>query len=141
MSLLETHTTQELIISGHVVRAIEESRWILDLRDDWDGEGASAYSRDTWQRATDFLKRCAARGWARFGLEIPAPEIGPGPDGSIDLHWNDPRERFVLLINIRRDGDPDGPAGFYGRNDSGTELKGKLNPDAPSAGLLEWLCR
>ena len=35
--------------------AIEESRQILELRDNWDGEGGESYLESTWQRAVDFL--------------------------------------------------------------------------------------
>src|SRR6266516_1433751 len=35
--------------------AIEQSRRLLSLKDDWDGEGALGYNKVTWVRATDFL--------------------------------------------------------------------------------------
>ncbi|PYS66502.1 MAG: hypothetical protein DMF74_00890, partial [Acidobacteria bacterium] len=46
-------------ISSHLSEAIESSRSILDLPDNWDEEGSSAYAEDAWKRATSFVEECA----------------------------------------------------------------------------------
>lgn len=88
-----------------------------------------------------FLERYACRARNLHGIRIDAPVIGPGPDGSIDLHWNRQTAHFVLLLNIRRAGDPSGPAGFFGRDNTGTEIEGSFDPNVFNLGLLEWLIR
>jgi hypothetical protein len=36
---------------------IQSSKWILDLKDDWDNEGSEGYSVETWERAIELLWR------------------------------------------------------------------------------------
>lgn len=116
---------------------IEDSRWILALDDNWDEEGAGTYDVRTWEEATSLLRTYALAARSRHKT-IPVPVIGPGPDGSIDLHWTS--GKFVLLLNVRKAGDPAGPAGFYGRNDElGIEIKGTFNPKKLNWGVLDWL--
>lgn len=128
-------------VSRPISEALKQSRAILDLQDNWDDEGGRRYEPETLSRTASFLERYAVRAWTRFGIAIDAPEIGPGPDGSIDLHWNSQKDRFVLLVNIRPAGDPSGPAGFYGRDNQGTTIKGSFDPERVNSGLLEWLMK
>lgn len=132
----ETSSTDRL---AYIHAAINKSRWILDLKENWDEEGAEPYAEETWKRATDLLITYAERALSNYGMEISAPAISPGPDGSIDLHWNARDHGFDLLLNVRKKGDPAGAAGFYGCNDSGTEIKGTFDPDTFNKGLLDWL--
>ena len=78
--------------------AIQESRSLLDLPDDWDDEGSPGYAEATWMRAVDFLLHNAERLWQDQGVTVSAPEILPGPNGSIDLHWR--VNNHELLLNI-----------------------------------------
>ena len=120
---------------GHVRDAIERSRTILDLEDDWDDEGAQAYSEEVWERAVEFVRTSATRVRDRFGRVIDAPAILPGPDGSIDLHWNYPS--YELLINIPA--DPVQMAGFYGDDRGQVTIKGTFPRTAPNEGVFLWL--
>ncbi|HSH80759.1 MAG TPA: hypothetical protein VLA19_19700 [Herpetosiphonaceae bacterium] len=117
-----------------VLQAIEESRWILDLADDWDGEGSPAYALDTWRRATEFLLNSILRQWEYFGVSISPPNIDPGPNGSVDLHWKTPTHE--LLINIPADSSE--PAGYYGDSRAGRVTKGSLDTSTPNQWLLMW---
>src|SRR2546428_6140624 len=93
-----------------VQEAIETSRWILGLENDWDDEGSPQVLETTWQRASDFLARQANVARKGLGKELPVPKILPGPDGSIDLHWK--RPDFELILNVPADAAKS--ATFYG---------------------------
>lgn len=115
--------------------ALEDSRRILELQDDWDTQGAKGYSQATWDRAVNLVRDYA--NWLRdeLGLVMPTPRILPGPDGSIDVHWEG--ATFELLINVVS--DHGAPASFYGDDDRGTVIRGSFRPDTPNRGLLLWL--
>ena len=115
--------------------AIEESKQMRELGDDWDGEGSLPVDEAVWQRAVDFLARYARVVWERFGKRLDAPDITPGPDGSIDLHWDHPE--YEMLVNIRR--DLTAMAGFYGDDRGRVSIKGTFDPESPNEGLVLWL--
>jgi len=108
---------------------------LLALKDNWDGEGAKKYKKDTWERATQFIKKIYVHLWRQTQKLITPPNILPGPDGSIDFHWKTPK--FDLLINIPE--DPEEPATFssddYGQN----TIKGTFDPNKINHALLSWL--
>lgn len=56
-------------------------------------------------------------------LGVDLPEILPGPDGSIDLHWDYPG--YEILINISA--GPDAKVGFYGDDRSTVQVKGSFD--------------
>ena len=114
---------------------VAQSKWIIDLPEDFDGEGSPRYSRDAWNRAVTFLERYAK--WFREtqGEEIPIPEIDPGPNGSIDIHWKS--KDFELLLNIPS--DPSAPAEFYGDDYGAGKFQGTFNPASYNFGLITWL--
>ncbi len=123
-------------ILRHLASVITASRALLDLEDDWDGEGSVGYSYETWFRAIRFLASSAERLWEELGIVTPAPDIGAGPDGSIDLHW--PLPHRELLINFPRDTTQD--AGFYGDDGNrGEPIEGKLSTDRSRMWVLMWL--
>lgn len=131
--------TQFAATSGDKLRriedAIESSREILELKDDWDGEGGQGYLKETWQRAASFVRNYARRLWSEHEVLIPAPKILPGPNGSIDVHWEE--KDFELLVNISADREE--KAEFYGDDYGSIYIKGKLNPSTFNRGLIEWL--
>ncbi len=121
--------------TAHLLESeIDRSRWILGLPEDWDGEGTEAYTESTWQRAVAFLKQQAAH-VRECGSELDIPRILPGPEGSIDLHWEKPD--YELLINIPR--DPQRRATFYGDDRVSLQIKGTLDTSTLNLGLIEWL--
>ncbi len=115
--------------------AIESSRYIYNLRDDWDDEGADGYEYETWRRATAFLMALCRHAWATTGDGVPVPMIGPGPKGSIDIHWR--TGGFELLLNVPR--DPAAPAGFYGDDYGNIKIKGTINLASSHPCLIQWL--
>ena len=103
---------------------------------DVDDHGEAGYSEETWNRAVEFLTKNAKWLWDSFGRVIDAPRILPGPDGSIDIHWDHPS--FEILINIPA--DPGAKAGFYGDDRGEIAIKGSIDPSRFNHhGLLLWM--
>lgn len=115
---------------------IEASRAILELEPDED-EVQAPYAEETWTRAVEFLRRNAKWVWDTFSRVMDLPEILPGPDGSIDLHWDYPG--YEMLINVPA--DPTNKAGFYGDDRGEIQIKGTFDPGSHNHGLLLWLAR
>ena len=74
---------------------IEQAKKILELKDDWDDEGSPIFSKETLDRAIGFLAMHAEQIKKCYDLSLPVPKIGPGPNGSIDLHWKRPAWEFA----------------------------------------------
>lgn len=118
-----------------LIHAIQGSRNIMELEDDWDEEGSPGYSQSTWNRAVKFLLANALILWRRHKVCFGAPRILPGPYGSIDLHWRTPKRE--LLINVPADAEE--PASYYGDDrEEGTEnaIRGKKLDSSPDS---EWI--
>jgi hypothetical protein len=64
------------------------------LEDDWDGDGASAPSREAIESARDFVADIRGAGW-------PLPRSNPlvSPMGTICFIWNEP-SGYILEIEI-----------------------------------------
>jgi hypothetical protein len=122
-------------ISPELEAEVERAKEILNLRGDWDGEGGSEYSKDTFDRAVAFLTSHSEYLWTLCGLYPAVPHIGPGPEGSIDLHWK--RSSWELLVNIPA--DPDAMASFYGDNFGPQKIKGSIDPKTVNLGIVTWL--
>lgn len=114
---------------------IERSKEILELQDDWDGEGAVGYSPATLDRAILFLKEHRAGLWRSYGSRLPVPTIGPGPVGSIDLYWK--QRDWELLINIPADIQES--ATFYGNKYGSQKIKGAFDPAKFTSAIAVWL--
>jgi len=116
---------------------IELAKHILDLEDDWDGEGSPRYSVDTLERAARFIRTQCDWLWDLFGMVATVPRIGPGPNGGIDIHWKQPS--WELLVNIPAENKQ--MATFYG-DDYGVEvIRGSFDPAEPNRGLIAWLMK
>ena len=121
--------------------AIQEAQTILELQDDWDGEGSLGYAASTLKRASEFVLDNALELWRSQRLHAPAPVIGPGPDGSIDIHWQ--LATRTLLVNVPADANK--PATFYGSDRIGRDkpacnvIEGYMDTSAQNQWLLMWL--
>jgi len=103
--------------------AIDKSQYILKLEPDFDGEGGAPYSKETWLKAVHFITDYAKWLFDVFNKRIETPKIYHGPEGSIDLLWEN--KRFNLLINIPASAEM---ATFYG-DDFGSQItQGKFDP-------------
>lgn len=119
-----------------VRKAIERSRTISELDDDWDGEGSRGYTNDTINRAADVVRGIARR-LSRPALDrLSVVELTPGPDGSIDIEVVVGEKR--LLINAARDAES--PILFYGHaSNRSFPIEGEFNPTSSLRFLSEWL--
>jgi hypothetical protein len=117
-----------------LLQAIESSRELLNLPEDWDEAGSPPIEEATWRKATEFLKRHTGLLYAKYGIVLPTPRIAPGPDGSLDFHWKTGRRE--LLLNVPRG---DEPASFYGDSYGTNSIKGQLDVRAFDPGLFTWL--
>jgi hypothetical protein len=112
-----------------IEEAIEGSRSLTDLPEDWDDAGAKQISKSTWSLATELLRNAARTAYRRYCYSLPVPNIGPCADGSVDLYWSTPK--FTLLINVRPDEEKH--SDYYGEL---TSSPGE-QPDMKVQGLLD----
>ena len=136
---MATAPTPHHLIRTNLDEEIKHSRRILDFKENWDGEGSPAYREETWARAVEFTKKLVDL----LLIDVPpiedspemlVPEILPGPNGSIDLDWEN--ERFDLLINISVEGNL---ADFYGDAYCENKVKGQVNIEKPNPGFFTFL--
>ncbi|MDE3169388.1 MAG: hypothetical protein KGL75_04520, partial [Acidobacteriota bacterium] len=116
---------------------IERARRIAKLTDDWDGEGSAGYSKETVDRATGFVSAYASNLWETYAIDAPIPTFGPGPEGSIDVHWKLPH--WELLVNIPS--DRHSMATFYGDDYGEQKFRGSFDPSKFNLGIASWLIR
>jgi hypothetical protein len=115
---------------------VVHSRRILDWPDDFDDEGSPGYDEAVWLRAVAFVVGSAPRLWQVRGVALPVPDIGPGPYGSVDIHWRIPGRELLLNVPV----DEREPMNFYG--DDGAfahDVKGALDPNDDNSWLMQWL--
>lgn len=131
-------TTVHEHVLDHLREAIHKSQWIIELPHDWDGEGGKPYRVETWERARRFLLASAMWLLETLDLSLPPPDIGPGPDCGIDLHWR--ADSFELLLTIPD--DENAPASFYGDDRGSVKVKGStaLRADGKNP-LLLWVAQ
>jgi len=130
-------TPSSSIESSELMAAIQRSRDILELPDNWDDEGASRISEATWERATRFLLDNALKLWDIQSSRVDAPTISPVSDGSIDIHWKNDRRQ--LLINVPANKEK--LVEFYGDDRGATVVKGTVRPSESILWLFMWLAK
>jgi hypothetical protein len=119
-----------------LLAAVERSRDMLQLEDNWDTEGSPGYREETWRRAVQLLSDYASEAARLLQTHLPVPRIRIGPDGSIDIHWQSTNRE--LLLNVPADEQE--PPVYYGDNRAGGEhVEGELAPPVVKKWLLMWL--
>ncbi len=108
---------------NELAEEIEHSKYILQLEDNWDDEGAIKYETTTWQKAVTFISTYAKMMFEISSQIISTPSIYQGPQGSIDIYWD--TEQYYLLINIPAGIDT--KANFYGSDRKNTQLEGTID--------------
>lgn len=116
---------------------IDQSRGILALHDNWDGEGSPGYDEATWLRAAGLIVDMAVS-FHHSGRTVPSPIITEGDDGSIDVQWRTSTRN--VLINVPR--EPGESITFYAhdRENDDRDIEGKLDAFSDNGWLLGWLC-
>lgn len=120
---------------ANIVEAVEQSRYILELEDDWDDEGSKGYQPLVWERVVIFLIRLSEKALDSFNIVLDAPRIYQGPEGSIDLLWH--TDNYHLLVNFPE--DENSPGSFYGDNFNTETFEGTFNPLEAHCSLLAFL--
>lgn len=112
---------------------LNQSRWMLNLPDNWDDEGGSGYAEATWKRAARFLVD-SAKFVQQLGLVLAIPKVQNGPEGTIDLFWETPYAKLLLNIPV----EPKKSAHYYGHRTDGSETRGSLDVSHVEPWLLLW---
>jgi hypothetical protein len=109
---------------------------LLALEDDWDGEGSPRYAPETLDRVERFLVTYLHYCSHRYGVVVPVPQLRPGPEGSVDIHWEE--RSYELLLEFPADGPL---ASYSGENVRGEEIEGLIDVTAfpVASGLVLWL--
>lgn len=119
-----------------LAETIEDSRSLLDLQDDWDGEGTPGFSEETWRRTVDFVIRGATALWTNHGIVSDGIRILPDRDGGLAIDWRTDRRELLLAVPAQ----PSAEARFYGDDGaSGRTFKGTLDLSEPNRWLVAWL--
>jgi hypothetical protein len=117
----------------------QSSKWILDLKDNWDNEGSEGYSVETWERAIELLWQISEL-LEKDSLRdpIPMPKINPANKGSIDLFWD--LDDCSVLINIPSREEE--LATYYGENKKKETISGKFRTvyGVDVENISRWLC-
>lgn len=116
-----------------VARVVERSRDLITAIDE---EGSPLCSIAAWERAAQFLADYARWAWDNQGRRIELPEVLPGPEGSVDLHWR--TRHFELLLNVPT--DPSKFIEYFGDDAKGNTTKGII-VTIDNGGLLTWLMK
>jgi len=122
---------------NHIEKVIEDSKYILNLEDDWDSEGAQQIPEIIFNRAIDFIRKYS-KNIFEDEIIISAPIISPLRDGSIDLLWQSSNSR--LLLNIKNTSELTGF--FYGALDihnTKNEVYGNIETDIILPSFKGWL--
>jgi len=135
IGLAPTLTERDMVLQS-LHTAFDQALVRLPSEDDWDGEGSVGYAEETIERARQFLVGAARRLWEAYGLALPLPQVGAGPEGGIDLHWEfDGRE---ALVTVPPPGDE--TIGYYG-DDPKTKVKGEFVSGPDADWFFAWLAR
>lgn len=118
-----------------VYDAIEKSKYMLDLKENWDDEGAIGYDPDVWKKAVLFISKLSTKIFKSYGQIIKTPKIYHGPNGSIDIYWEN--ESFNLLINIPKVG----LGTFYGDNYKSNKSEGVFDPEIINTNIFPFLIK
>ena len=132
-----SHDQLSYEISDRIADAIESSRKILDLQDNWDQEGSKGYAESTWRRATEFVIRTAIEYENNSDSWVDPPKITPGPESSIDVRWK--TSKRSILMNFPPEDDK--PVEFFGSDGNIDSIKGTLDTSSQNQWILMWLIR
>jgi len=83
-----------------IVDEINNSKYILELENNWDGMGAVIVPHELYQRGIEVLIMYANFIFDQYNKTvIQSPEINPCPNGTLDFSWTTENSR--MLINIK----------------------------------------
>ena len=119
-----------------LTKEIQDSQYILNLKPNWDEDGALPVSPLIYETSIAFLKNYAVFIAKKYKKTLETPSINPVKNGSIDLEWHTPNAR--LLINIR---DAEN-AYYYGDQHKNTNsIKGSVTTQTVENFFAVWMTK
>jgi hypothetical protein len=82
----------------HIADAINDSKILLDLEEDWDEDGANATNFETYKNAINFLVNYSTHILNNFRLILKKPFIDITRDGSISIQWDTDKAVFLIIF-------------------------------------------
>lgn len=83
---------------------MDKIKWIENLGDNWDGEGAPAIRSFTWDTLVQTLQMVAlCFNTLQPGARFPEPAIAPVADGRIDLYWESSKGLVIATMPLSRE--------------------------------------
>lgn len=143
-SSLEIHNNISIELDSKVVAKIpaelhklaakiEDSKYILELEDNWDQEGSSPIKKEVWIRTIRFLAKLATTALQQYKFILDTPVISPVNNGSIDLYWKK-KDKYQMLINIPK--NKKSLAEYYGDDYDKESSKGTFDSEIKYRGVL-----
>ena len=117
------------------VMIADSARMLLQLGDDWDGEGSAGYADGTIGRMNEFFRQHEGFLFRFWGYSMTIPDIGSGPSDSVDIYWNN--EHGSLLVNIPASAGQS--ATYSGSDTHGHRSKGSFDPVRIHLGVIQCL--
>ena len=77
--------------------AISESKYLLELEEDWDDEGANVTTFETYKNAVDFVIT-SSKFLNNYNSKLEKPFIDITRDGSISVQWDTPKASFFIIF-------------------------------------------
>ncbi|QXP56215.1 hypothetical protein H0I25_00025 [Cellulophaga sp. HaHa_2_95] len=122
----------------NIEEEIQESKELLELPDNWDGQNASAISNELYNSAISFLIDYSMFVLKNTGIVINAPEINSGRNGNIFLSWRTTKAR--LAISLEKNSENKTIANYYGDlKREGQPIKGNVDTENVSEFLAYWM--
>lgn len=127
---LGDRTVEIPIALSYLEETINDSKYILELEEGWDGEDGKPFSKETWNNAVKFLIDYATWIYANTGKAIVSPDIMHSVDGSIELLWQ--KEKFRMIISVPKN---DKLLSFYGDDYKDGKIQGTVGLESIKSGL------
>lgn len=121
-------------ISEELRAEIESSKNILELKEGWEGKGSKGYKIETWRKLESFLINLNRRANLQYTFQLKTPQIYPGTDGGIDLHWKE--DNYELFLSIPEEDDD--VISYYGDDYGNYVLEGSSDINDVDV-ILSWL--
>lgn len=83
-----------------LIKAIEKSAYILDLKYDFDDNKSLSYNIKTWEKSINFIINFGKYVFENYRQIILIPKIYHGKNGGIDLLWENYNSDCKIFIRL-----------------------------------------